>query len=424
MMQSISAIALMVRRGLRHHLFASAVTIAAAALASGLVMSVFSIQRQAREAFAGGPVGFDAVLGARGSELQLVLNTVFHLETSPGNIPWTLYREIADDPRVARAIPYATGDNFYGFRIVGTTAELFEPSSPGESSSRRVYSLAEGNLFEPRYAEAVLGSSVARETGLRIGDIFHPYHGVVFDPTAEHAEEYTVVGILEPTNSPSDRVIWIPIEGVFRMEGHVLRGTGEIYEPRSGESIPDEHKEVSAVMLKLKNPRFGFDLAMTVNRQGNAATLAYPIGRVMAELFEKLGWVHRVFALVSYLVVAVAAGGILASLYNTINERRRELAILRSLGARRSLVFTAIVSEAAVLGGLGAVLGFGVYGVALGIAAKVVRTQTGVVLEVFAFHPSFVWVPIGMVALGALAGAIPALKAYSTDVATHLVPHS
>ena len=120
-----AALGLIVRRSLRQHALSTFITVMSTALASGLVMAVFAVSQQSRAAFAGGPVGFDAVLGARGSALQLVLNTVFHLETSPGNLPWSLYEEMKADGRVKLAIPYAVGDNYRGYRIVGTTEEIF-----------------------------------------------------------------------------------------------------------------------------------------------------------------------------------------------------------------------------------------------------------------------------------------------------------
>lgn len=416
---------LIVRRSLRHHALSSGVTVFAVALAAGLTMAVFSIQRQAEAAFAGEEIGFDAVVGARGSQLQLVLNTVFHLETSPGNIPWKLYDELRRDPRVATAIPYALGDNYFGHRLVGTSAELFHMQ--GESG-REIYRLANtdppGRWFDDKRMEAVLGSFVAERQGLSVGDTFSPYHGLTFDPEQRHNEQYTVVGILEPTNSPADRVIWIPIEGVFRMGGHVLRGTGEVYQAQAGREIPDENKEVSAVMLKLKNPQAGIMLAQTINKQGKVATMAWPIGAVMAELFNKLGWAYRVLELVAYLVVVVSVAAILASLYNTINERRREFAILRALGARKTHVFAAIVLEAAAIGSLGAIAGFAVYATILAVAAQLVHAQVGVVLNVFAIHPVLWWTPIGVIVASAAVGVVPAMKAYATDVATNLAPQS
>lgn len=409
-------------RSMRQHALSTIVTVLSVALASGLVMAVFSIKEQTYQAFTGGPVGFDAVLGARGSQLQLVLNSVFHLETSPGNIPYTMYEAIRRDPGVELAIPYAVGDNYQGYRVVGTTPELFTRFE--YSSGRRLTVAPGGRVFSLEEKGAVVGSFVAQRTGLKVGDHFEPYHGLTNDSTRAHEDEYTVVGILEPSNSPSDRVIWIPLEGLYRMSGHVLRGTGRVYRPQADSVIPAEHLEVSAVMLKLSDPTAGIALDQAINRSGRSATLAWPIGRVMADLFSKIGWMNNVLAMIAYLVVVVAAGSILASIYNTMNERRREFAILRSLGARRTTVFSAIVAESATITALGVAAGFAVYAAIIGSAAVIVRAQTGVVLETMRFDPALVLTPIGMIVVGALAGLVPAFKAYRTDVASNLTPLS
>jgi putative ABC transport system permease protein len=412
----------LVRRSLRQHALSSVVTIMSVGLASGLTMSVFAINAQTYDAFTGGKVGFDAVLGARGSQLQLVLNTVFHLETSPGNIPWSLYKEIAEDSRVTLAIPYAVGDNYQGYRIVGTTAEMFTKFTYREGQGFVLKS--GGRVFDETKKEAVLGNYVAEKLGLAVGATFTPYHGLQFSEREKHRDEYTVVGIMEPTNGPSDRVLWIPIEGIFRMSGHVLRGGGTVYRPAPDAAVPEEHLEVSAVMLKLRNPQAGFLLSQKINQQGKVATLAWPIARVMAELFDRIGWVSRILTMVAYLIVVVAAGSILASIYNTMNERRREFAILRALGARRTTVFSAIVLEASTITTLGALVGFLVYGGILAAAFVIVRAQTGVVLDAFKFDPALWMTPVGMILLGALAGLVPAFKAYRTDVASNLTPLS
>ena len=229
---------------------------------------------------------------------------------------------------------------------------------------------------------------------------------------------------MEASNTPSDRVIWIPIEGIYRMSGHVLRGTGRPYTPRPDSLIPEEHREVSAVMLKLNDPQAGIYLDQAINRSGKTATLAWPIGRVMADLFNKIGWMNNVLAMIAYLVVVVAAGSILASIYNTMNERRREFAILRSLGARRATVFAAIVLESATITALGVAVGFLVYAAILGASYVVVRAQTGVVLDPLRFDPVLIYAPLGMITIGALAGLVPAFKAYRTDVASNLTPLS
>ncbi|MHC5019414.1 MAG: ABC transporter permease, partial [Planctomycetota bacterium] len=256
------------------------------------------------------------------------------------------------------------------------------------------------------------------------GHVFNPGHGITFDPDVMHQEEYVVVGVLEPTNSPSDRVVWIPIEGIFRMGGHVLRGTGTEYTAAEGQAIPDEHKEVSAVMLKLKHKAMGFQLAGRINQRGKVATLAWPIAQVMLELFEKIGWMTKVLALIAILVCVVAAFAILASIYNTMNERRREFAILRALGATRSIVFGVVTCEAAAIALFGALLGYVVYAGIVLIAGWVVREQTGVVLDPWQTHAIMLWMPLGAGAVGAVAGLIPALKAYTTNVASNLVPQT
>ncbi|MCG3125212.1 MAG: hypothetical protein CHACPFDD_00027 [Phycisphaerae bacterium] len=434
----LGGIWLMVRRSLRQHAMSTAITCVSISLATGLTISVFSITRQTRDAFTGGPVGFDAVLGARGSQLQLVLNTIFHLDASPGLIPWTMYEEIRRDPRVELAIPYCVGDNYRGFRIVGTTEEVFtrfEYQAGRRFAVQAARSDAAGpspttapsrgpRFFDARRAEAVIGSFVAQQSGLKFGDTFNPYHGTVFSEGEKHAEKYVVVGVLEPTNSPSDRVIWIPIEGVFRMSGHVLRGTGREFAAEAGREIADEHKEVNAVMIKLRSPQLGMQLEQQINKQGKVATLAWPIGKSMAELFDRIGWVTKVLTLVAYLVIVVAAASITASVYNTINERRREFAILRSLGARRRTVFSAVVLESATIATIGSLAGLAVYVGIFAAAAGIIRRQTGVVLALGPYDAALVLVPAGMIAIGALAGLLPAWKAYATDVATNLAPLS
>ncbi|HYD82662.1 MAG TPA: ABC transporter permease, partial [Opitutus sp.] len=242
----------------------------------------------------------------------------------------------------------------------------------------------------------------------KVGDTFHPFHGLAFDEESAHAETFTVVGVLEPTNTPADRVIWIPLAGLQTMSGHDARAA----------------TEVSAVLVQLRASTAGFMLDMMYNKQGNRLTFAYPIGTIVAELFQKISWFDRVLELVAYLVALVAAGSVLASIYNSMSARRRDLAILRALGARRRTIFGAVVSEAAVIGALGAVVGLAIYVGLFVVVAAVIRAQTGVVLDAWRWHPVLALCPVAMVALCALGGIVPALKAYRTPVAETLAPVS
>src|SRR5689334_16285897 len=192
--KGIGGIFMIVLRSLRQHFLSTTITVLSVALASGLVMSVFAIKTQTYEAFTGGEAGFDAVLGARGSQLQLVLNTVFHLETSPGNIPWTMYEDIAANPRVELAIPYAVGDNYRGYRIVGTIPDIFTKFQYRSGKTFQVK--PGGHFFTMDSHDAVVGDYAARKLGLHVGDTIKPYHGLAVDPKNQHKDEYTVAGVL------------------------------------------------------------------------------------------------------------------------------------------------------------------------------------------------------------------------------------
>jgi putative ABC transport system permease protein len=409
--RAVSSWLLIVSRSMREHRLSTSITVGAGALASGLVMAVFAIHGATSDAFSGSSSSYDAILGPPGGQGQLVLNTLFHLDASQGNIPWSMYEAIAADPGVERAVPYALGDNFRGFRIIGTTREAFTGREP----------LSPGAWFDPQKRQAVVGAAVARETGLTRGEIFQPSHGLTYDPDdpRRHATPYVVTAVMAPTGTPDDRAIFIPIEGIYRMDGHELRGSGEAIgsEAFRETEIPDEHKEVSAVLLRFRrggiNP--GLRLNHEINVVGDRATLAWPIAQVLADLYRKLFWAIEVLRIVSLMVVVVAGGALLASLYNTMNERRRELAILRSLGASRGMIFGAIVGEAAAIALLGALLGFLVEQAILARVSETLLSTTGVLLSAGNAGGAHLWTPLGMLAVGVVAGVIPALKAYAVD---------
>jgi putative ABC transport system permease protein len=392
---------LLVRRSLWQHRLSTVVTTLSIALAGGLMLSVWGVKTQAQAVFARTDTGFDAVLGARGSKLQLVLNAVFHLEASPGNVAAEDYAFIRDHPAVKRAVPIAVGDNLRGFRIVGTMPEFF---TGGEYAPGRSFALASGAWFDPAAREAVLGAFAARRLELRVGDTFHPFHGLNFDPKAQHAETYRVVGVLEPSNTPADKVVWIPLHGVQTMGGHDAATASD----------------VSAVLVKLAAPAAGFQLDLLYNRQGNRLTFAYPIGAIVAGLFEKVGWFDRVLTLLAYLVAFVSAAGVLVAIYNSMSARRRDHAILRALGARRGTLCAAVVLEAAAIGAVGMVAAFAVHAAIFYAVAAIIQAQTGVVLSAWAGNAAMLWAPPGMIVLCALCGLVPAWKAYRADVATHL----
>ena len=391
-----------VRKSLRQHALSTWITSISIALAGGLLLSIWVVKEQARATFTQIDGGFDAVLGARSSKLQLVLNAIFHLGASPANIEWSDYEAIRKNPAVAVAVPIAMGDNYRGYRIVGTLTNMFTDTeyAPGRKFAIR----KPGRLFDQTLREAVVGSFAARRLGLKRGDRFHPYHGLDFNEEQEHAEEYVVVGILEPSNTPADRVIWIPLEGVQKMSGHAK----------------ETATDLSAVLVSLRSPMAGRTLELQYNREDTRHTFAWPIGATIAELLSKVGWFENILGWVAVLVALVAAGSVMASIYNSMNERRKQIAILRALGARRTTVFLSVLLEALAIALIGVILGFGFYFGIVGVAGQIIQRETGVVLNAFAWNNVMLWAPAGLLALGALAGLIPAWKAYQTDVANNL----
>ncbi|MCH2209462.1 MAG: ABC transporter permease [Lentisphaerales bacterium] len=401
-------------RSLKSNALSTFITAFSIALACGLMMAVHSFKEQARDAFIMKDLGYDGVVGAKGSQLQLVLNSIYHLEASPGNIPWDIYKSLKQNRMVKTAIPMAVGDNYYGYRIVGTTKDIFTLGKNG-------LALKEGEYFDETKNQAVVGSITAEKTGLKIGDIIKPYHGLSFNPEDQHENEFVIVGILENTNTPNDRVIWIPIDSFYRMDGHVLRGSGETFEAGAKQEIPDEHKEVSAVLVEFRSPVLAQRIAAQINR-GTQATIAYPIASVMLDLFDKVGWVHKVLEMVSWLIMLVAGATVLVSIYNTLNDRRREFAILRSLGAPKSTLFNIILSQAFILSVLGVLGGFIFYGTILSVAGQIIRAQTGVLIDIFRYS-HILWLgPLAMITISLIVSMIPALKAYKTDVSENLKP--
>ncbi len=396
----------LIYRSLRQHALSTLVTAGSIALAAGLLLTVWVVKTQSQSVFASTNSGFDAVLGARGSKLQLVLNAIFHLEASPGNIAAADFEMIRRHPAVKTAIPIALGDNFRGWRIVGTVEQLFTEIeyAPG----RRYAVEPGGRIFKLGEREAVVGAYAARQLGWKPGTTFKPYHGLAFDPTQQHDELYTVVGVLAPTTTPVDRVIWIPLEGVQTMKGH----------------NPLAATELSAVLLQLRAPTAGLMLNNQLNASGGRLTFAYPIGTIVAELFNKISWVDKVLTLLAWLVAVVAAGSVFVSIYNSMSARQRDIAILRALGAHRATVFGAVVGEAAAIGVLGAAAGFAVFAGLGTLVASIIQEQTGVVLEPLKWNPVFWWGPAVFVGLCLLGGLLPALKAYRVSVAETIAPVS
>lgn len=388
-----------VLRTLRHRRLATALSVLAVALGVALVCAVDGLRREARAHFEGAAGSWDLVVGPKGDPMRIVLNAVFQIGEPNGTVPESVWKRLKEDPRVERAVPYAVGDSFHGFRVVGTTPDFL-------GGPVRVRTGAPFTPGEVRW-EAVLGATVAEVAGLKVGDSFIASHGLDA-PLAgsEHREApWRVTGILERTGTPVDRIVIIPLEAFWAMEGH---------DAAAGK----KDRQVSAVLVKTRNAVFTRLLFGEIRASADAQP-AFPFQEIR-NLFDLVGNADRLLLAVAALVVAVAALGILVSMVNTMNERRRDLALMRALGARRRVVAGLLVGEAALVGALGAGLGLAMGHALIAAGAARLGEWSGVRIRPFVFAPEEVLVFGGAVALCALAGLLPAVMAYRSDVATGL----
>ena len=315
------------------------------------------------------------------------------------------------------AIPYCLGDNYKGHRVVGTTPQMFEIEYP-DGPNMVKYGFSEGrNLHADytnpeRFYEAVVGADAARQTGLSVGDHFKPSHGVTETEDAVVHDAFKVVGVLEPTGTPNDRALFVNMEGFYLLDGHSLSGFSE-----PGKRLPIEEREVTAILLRTDpdNPIAGIGLPKAINR-GKIAQAVAPQKEIF-ELFDNLvGNIQLALVVLTVLIVVVAGVGIMVSIYNSMNDRLRDIAVMRALGAGRSTVMGVVLLESIMLslgGGIGGfLLGHGL----IALARPAVAAYTGVTIQFLQFVPIELALIPGLIVLATIAGFVPALKAYCTDV--------
>lgn len=356
------------------------------------------------------------VVGAKGSAQQLVLSTLLLQGNPVGNIPAHIYEELVQDMRVALAVPIAMGDNVGGARIIGTNAAFFElrPSALEPPAFR----LADGALFDADF-EAVLGSSAARRLGLAIGDQFAVGHGVTAGLESDtHGERHTVVGVLQPSHTPFDSAVFTSVDSVVAVHA------GESGAMRAPAAAPSEAAAGGPQLTAVLVQPVGFVEQGQLWQEfytGAVAQAAFP-GRELGSLFDLLNQTQVLLRIVGYLAAGMAALTLFLAVYSTADTREHLLAILRGLGAKRATILQVVLWEALLAALLGALVGrlLG-YGAAAIIAARLAE-QAAIPMTI-RFLPSLeplLWLlPL---ALGLVAGLVPALQAYRVNVVEKLFP--
>jgi putative ABC transport system permease protein len=395
-------------------------TLTGIALSAALICSVLTLRRESESGFLRESGQYDLVAGAKGSPLQLVLSSVYHLDLPTGNIPYDRFLSLRDDPRIASAIPLGLGDNYRGYRIVGTDTNLFLLNDR-LNLQKQLFNLQEGRFFQNDF-DAVVGSQVASQTGLKLGDTFVGTHGLVVTPgSSEHkAFPYKVVGVLAPGNGANDRAIFTPLASVWRIhsdETEIHRKLAGIVSTNATALASD--LEVTAVLLRLK--AVGLRLWMSQEIQKRTESMAaIPVNEMLRLYQQVLAPMQRVLLAVAALVVLVSALSITATLYQSAERRRRDLAVLRALGAHPHEIFALVVLEALLLTWLGLAAGWLIGHGALAAAGPHLRDTLGIGVSPWSTDRIEI-IALGIVALGGLlAGLVPAVLAYRREPVSDL----
>jgi len=383
-------------------------------LGIAIILVLLLLNTQLEENLGKNKRGVDLVVGAKGSPLQLILANVYHIDFPTGNIKLDEAKTLTRNRLIKSAIPLALGDNYRGFRIVGTNHDYVKLYS-GEAEEGRLW---KNNL------EVTLGANVAKRLDLKPGDEFFGAHGMsVADLTHEEAS-YKVVGVLKSGNSVLDNLILTNIESVWAVHDHEEEGEeheGEHDHETEGEpayetGFPegDEDAEITSMLIQFRSPMGAIQLPRMINANTNmqAASPAFETQR----LFSLMGIGVNMIKSFAYIIIVIAGLSIFISLYNALKDRKYDLAIMRSLGASRGKLFVHVVLEGILITFLGALLGF-VLGHALvevlaGYYEK--SEEVGITGLVFVNQE---WIVLLLsIGVGILSALLPALNAYRTDI--------
>lgn len=367
-----------------------------------LLLGVQSLRQDLRSGFANTITDADLIVGARRGPVNLLLHSVFHLGDATAEVSWDTYRKVAAHPQVAWTIPLALGDSHRGFRVVGTNADYFEHYRYG---AQRTLVVAQGRRFAAPF-EAVLGAEVARSLGYRPGQSLVLSHGLGEGGLADHdAQPVVVVGILRRTGTPVDRSVHVPLQAL-----QAAHGTA---------GIAPAPESVTAFIVGLRDRVAAFQIQRDINTWRGEALLAILPGVTLQQLWELVGSVETALSVVSAFVVFAGLLGMVTALLASLNERRREMALLRAIGARPWQVAGLLMSEAGLVGLAGVVAGLGLLRIGLWIGAPWLEQRFGVALQGTTGGMEL-GLALAVVIAAALAGALPAWRAYRNTLADGL----
>ena len=388
----------------------AALTVASIAVSVALLSAVDRVRTDAQTSFANTISGTDLIIGGRSGELNLLLYSVFRIGNPTNNIRWESFEEIAARREVAWAIPLSLGDAHRGYRVMGTDASYFDHY---RFADQRSLELAAGERFTTAM-DAVIGAEVAEKLGYSVGQEIVVSHGVAETSFITHDDDpFTVSGILARTGTPVDRTVHISLRGMDLIHDKGRDGT-----PLT-EFADYAPEEVTAILVGLESRVAIFRLQRFINEYEDEPLAAIIPGVALQQLWGLIGVAEYALFGVSAMVVLAGALGLLTTLLVSLNERRREMSVLRSVGTSPGHVFALLVSEAALLALAGATVGLLLVQVSILIAEPWVLETVGIQLSA-GLRVFDLYVLGGIVVLSVIISTIPAWRAYRNSLADGL----
>ena len=404
-------------KSLRNRKFTTLLTVASIALSVTLFLGVERIRKEAKNSFTSTISGTDLIVGARTGPVQLLLYSVFRIGNATNNISWQSYQDIARNPNVQWTIPISLGDSHQGYRVMGTNSDYFKHF---RFAGGRRLELAEGDTFEGVF-DAVLGADVAHKLAYHLNDQMIIAHGAGKVSFIKHDDKpFTVVGILKKTGTPVDQTVHVRLEGIEAI--HIDWKDGA---PVPGQSISAESvlsmdlspKTVTAFLVGLKSRIAAFGVQRYVNQYREEPLLAILPGVALQELWDLISIAEKALLAVSGFVVLVGLAGMLIALMTSIEERRREMAILRSVGARPFHVFTLVVGESALLTLAGVITGLGLLYGLLVASQPLILSKFGIFIAISGLSGYEALLILVVCLAGIIIGAIPGYRIYRYSLA-------
>ena len=402
--------------------FTAWLTVFAIALSVCLLLAVERIRTETRSSFASTISGTDLIVGARSGSINLLLYSVFRLGNATNNIRWDSFETIARDPKVKWAIPISLGDSHRGYRVMGTSRAYFEHYQYGRGQALQ---LAKGQTFADDPFAVVLGAEVAEALHYQLGQQLVLAHGVATISLSKHDDKpFSVVGILKRTGTPVDRTLHISLQGMQALHidwqnGVPAQGKGRI-SAEQARSMDLQPHAITAAMLGLNSKIATFSVQRQINEFRGEPLLAILPGVALQELWSLMGSAEKALFVVSLFVVLTGLIGMLTAILTSLNERRREMAILRSVGARPWHIASLLIVEAFALALAGVLLGLALLYLGIALAQGYVQANYGLFLPL-ALPSRYEWTLLGAILAAALLmGALPAWRAYRQSLADGL----